>query len=190
MDWLFSQPWLILAVSLLAGLGAIFLIDHFRGYVLDGSHDPLKITSLRYLQFSTALLTLAVIGLLIAGIGLVLPLTGQTPSSTMTAEAMETSSAPVTGEETPQITPTESAPTPVPSSTPARTATIGNTGGAGANMRTTPSTTSTIITSVNDGTLVTLLDGLETADGFTWQLIAIPDGRQGWVVNSFLLITP
>jgi hypothetical protein len=95
-------------------------------------------------------------------------------------------------------TPTElisplSAP-PLPTETPApeptlsaSTARIGNTGGAGANIRGEPGLQGAVITALADSTQVILLEGAETTDGFIWQEIQLPDGQRGWVVRNFLL---
>ncbi len=96
-------------------------------------------------------------------------------------------------------TPTEfisplSAP-PLPTDTPApeptlaaSTALIGNTGGAGANIRGQPGLQGPVITAAADSTRVILLEGTETVDGFVWQEIELPDGQRGWVVRNFLLL--
>jgi len=66
-------------------------------------------------------------------------------------------------------------------------ATIGNTGGAGANIRSLPGLGGTIIEVLADGTRVILLDETEEVDGFEWQNIEMPDTRTGWVVVQFLI---
>jgi hypothetical protein len=66
-------------------------------------------------------------------------------------------------------------------------ATIGNTGGAGANIRSAAGLAGTIIETLDDGTRVYLLDENQEIDGFEWQLIEMPDTRTGWVVVQFLI---
>jgi hypothetical protein len=66
-------------------------------------------------------------------------------------------------------------------------ATIGNTGGAGANIRSSPGLGGTIIETLSEGTTVFLLGELQEADDIGWQKIEIPDTRQGWVANLFLI---
>jgi hypothetical protein len=66
-------------------------------------------------------------------------------------------------------------------------ATIGNTGGAGANIRSIPGLGGVIIEVLADGTRVILLDETEEVDGFEWQYIEMPDTRTGWVVVQFLI---
>ena len=38
--------------------------------------------------------------------------------------------------------------------------------------------------SLPDGTLVTIVDGPATGDGFTWWFIRTADGRTGWAVEA------
>jgi hypothetical protein len=174
----------------------IYLIEHFKKYVLDGSRDPLKITSLRYLQIFVGFLTVALLGLILSLFGLVgffSSIQGNqnfsqgesTPTDIMNGTPQSESNEGVSP--TLATTSMPTVPPPPPSSTPAVVAIIGNTGGAGANLRTIPGMEGTIITSVNEGTEVTVLADTETKDGFTWQLIILPDGRQGWVVSSYLV---
>lgn len=191
-----NSPTLVLVLSGIGALVSFFLINHFRTYVLDGSIDPIKVTSLRYLQIFVGLLTLCLLGV---GLSLV-NLAKSSPEVDNQQQPLEQSPLEATTEEpvlqqAPEATmpnsgtsPTSTlAPTPQPTATSAPTAVIGNTGGAGANMRSVPGLQGTIITSVNDGTEVSILGGTQLSDNFTWQLILLPDGRQGWVVTNFLI---
>jgi hypothetical protein len=193
-------PVVMLIISVIAAGILYFLVDHFRAYVLDGSRDPVRLTSLRYLQIFVGLFTLMLVGIVLALFGLLGWLnTGSSalsPAPTATQHAGDTSistpsadQASGNGNNDQGETATATLPPP-PTPTPSITAIVGNTGGAGANMRTIPGMAGTIITSVNDGTQVTLLGEVETVDGFTWQMIALPDGRQGWVVTNFLIYEP
>lgn len=194
-----DYPIVMLVVSAAAAGICFYLIDHFRKYVLDGSRDPIRITSLRYVQIFVSVLTVAVIALLLSLLGLAgwlqPPAVGpQQPAPSLPAGESSGTQLPG-GFSTPGLetngTPTSTSTPPPPASpTPTITATIGNTGGAGANMRSVPGLEGAIITSVNEGTQVTVLDATETMDGFTWQQIIIPDGRQGWVVSNYLIFTP
>jgi hypothetical protein len=67
------------------------------------------------------------------------------------------------------------------------TATIGNTGGVGANIRSSPGLGGTIIETLADGARVILLGETQQVDGFEWQFIEMPDTREGWVVVRFLI---
>jgi len=98
-------------------------------------------------------------------------------------------------DETPGIFPTEINPPaatiePTLEPTPTRilpTAAIGNTGGAGANVRSIPGLSGVIVAVLADGTKVILLDETREVDGFNWQQIEMPDTREGWVVTQFLI---
>jgi hypothetical protein len=84
-------------------------------------------------------------------------------------------------------TPSNESPTePTPTQILPR-ATIGNTGGAGANIRSIPGLGGAIVEVLADGTRVILLEGSEEVDGFEWQEIEMPDTRTGWVVVQFLI---
>lgn len=187
---------LLLISGIVAGI-FFYLMDHFRKYVLDGSRDPVRITSLRYLQISVAVLTIALLSLLLAFAGLLgwlnpinnnefisSPQSTQQPGSEQTVLPNLSQMPPDQGEPISTTTPTLTSP---PSPTSEVRAVIGNTGGAGANMRSVPNLQGAIITSVNEGIEVIVMGETETNDGFTWQLIMLPDGRQGWVVNNYLI---
>ncbi len=102
------------------------------------------------------------------GISLTLP-TGETPENP----------PPATAPAEPTIVPTSTQILPK--------ATIGNTGGAGANVRSIPGLGGTIIELLADGTRVILLGETEQVDGFEWQSIEMSDTREGWVVVQFLI---
>jgi hypothetical protein len=192
-------PVVMLVISAIAAGLFYFAVDHFKAYVMDGSRDPVRITSLRYLQIFVFLFTFALIGIVVALYSLLGAVTANRSTNrdpgALTAipgEMLETTlpgeggleSATMTPAATPTLTPAP--PTP----TPNVTAVIGNTGGAGANLRSIPGTEGAIITSVNEGIEVTVLDETETMDGFTWQRVVLPDGRQGWIVTNYLIYNP
>lgn len=78
--------------------------------------------------------------------------------------------------------------TPTQTVTPeAQTAKIGNTGGAGVNVRANPGLSATILTLLPDESRVTLTEDVQEVDGFTWQKVILTDGRQGWIVTNFLI---
>lgn len=79
---------------------------------------------------------------------------------------------------------------PAPSATPTaiiRRATIGNTNGFGANMRTAPGVAAEIIATLMDDTQVRLTDATQEAGGYTWQLVILENGQEGWVAEIFLI---
>jgi hypothetical protein len=193
-EFLSENTTIILILSVFAATVFFYFIDYFRKYVLDGSRDPVRVTSLRYLQIFVALFTLAALGVALT----VSTLMAEVISDRATSQAL-TQNAPALpdaeeletqfAEEAPTAIPTNT-PSPTPEPTPARTAEIANTGGAGANMRSLPGMTGTIITSINDGTTVILLNETEAVDGFSWRKIALLDGREGWVVEIYLVPNP
>lgn len=187
---------ILIVSSIVVGI-LLYLVDHFKTYVLDGSQDPVRITSLRYLQIFVALFTIALLAFAAAGSVLLLNVLRsgletravsitQTQLAT-TLEASQTQQSEIDAENaTPQVSDTP-APSPTPQPTPATTAIIGNTGGAGANMRVLPGLEGTILFSVTDGTIVIVLDESEEKNGFLWQKIALTDGLEGWVVANYLI---
>ena len=66
-------------------------------------------------------------------------------------------------------------------------ATIANTGGAGANIRSAPGLGGAVIAVLPDGTRVILLEERQEIDGFAWQAIEMQDTQQGWVVTQYLI---
>ncbi|MCP5100365.1 MAG: DUF389 domain-containing protein, partial [Chloroflexi bacterium] len=113
---------------------------------------------------------------------------GVTPSSTPTATFTPTQTPSPTETAVPTNTPT---PLPTPTGTPTQTplptltptatpVTAVVTAQFGVNFRDTPSTSGEIISLLDTDTVVILLDGQETADGFEWQEVEV-DGVMGWV---------
>lgn len=181
-------------ILILSAFGAavfFYFIDYFRRYVLDGSHDPVRLTSLRYLQIFVALFTIALLGIAVT----VTSLMAGVISDRATHQALTQRAPVITDQDELETQIAEEQPTPMPSvtpsltpePTPAQTAQIANTGGAGANMRSLPGMAGTIITSINDGVVVILLLETEQVDGLLWQKIALVDGREGWVVAAYVV---
>lgn len=113
------------------------------------------------------------------------PANGDSPGTSLTLPAGETPGNPPSSQSSPTA-PVE--PTIEPTALPILPkATIGNTGGAGANIRSNPGLGGTIIEILADGTRIILLEGTEEVDGFEWQYIEMPDTRTGWVVVQFLI---
>lgn len=57
-------------------------------------------------------------------------------------------------------------------------------GFSGVNFHVAPSTSARIIRTLPNGTLVGILEGAATADGFRWSQVRAPDGQEGWVVAT------
>ena len=66
-------------------------------------------------------------------------------------------------------------------------ATVGNTGGTGLNMRAGPSTGQARVKTLAENSVVEIVGGPQTADGFTWYQVRDSSGTIGWVVGKFLL---
>jgi hypothetical protein len=166
---------------------------HYNGLQFVGSGQP---DYTRRIQVSVALMVVFGIGLAWAlstliyarmtGVQLVapptataVPLPSPLPTSLMTdtpvgnlppSEAEGSEGSPPASDGTPQ------------------TARIGNTNTFGANMRAEPSLSAEVITSLSDGTRVTLLGTSEKTDGLIWQAVRLEDGRQGWIADLFLFV--
>ncbi len=50
------------------------------------------------------------------------------------------------------------------------------------NIRSGPGVNYSRLGTINNGTMVTLIEGPQTADGFTWWRVRLPTGVEGWVV--------
>ena len=81
-------------------------------------------------------------------------------------------------------------PTVAPTNTPeplAETAVVSS--GVGVWLRAAPSTTGEQLEWLLDGTVLTLLDGQETADDLLWRQVQTETGLVGWVAADFILIS-
>ena len=58
---------------------------------------------------------------------------------------------------------------------------------SGVVVRESPSTSAVIVTYINNGQRVTLLDEQANADGMDWERVIAPDGKEGWVGARFLV---
>ncbi len=63
-------------------------------------------------------------------------------------------------------------------------------GGKGLNRRDAPGLGSNVLDSFAIGTRLTLLEGPNPADGYTWWRVRCNDGREGWVAGEELLTQP
>ena len=116
-----------------------------------------------------------------------------TEPSTVTPTDAPTSTpaAPIVTENDPvepsPLPPTQ--PTVAPTNTPeplAETAVVSS--GVGVWLRAAPSTTGEQLEWLLDGTVLTLLDGQETADDLLWRQVQTETGITGWVAADFLVI--
>jgi hypothetical protein len=102
-----------------------------------------------------------------------------TPTPTLALDSMPPA-------DTPTPTPDPDQPTPTPTSIICR-AQITDTGGNGLTLRVSPGGEEIVV--LPEGSLVTLLeDEPVSAGGFTWRLVRVTGGGEGWVAQEFLTI--
>jgi hypothetical protein len=114
-----------------------------------------------------------------------------TPSQTnlpvVTPTPFETTSPVTTSSPTvnipPSVTPTS---TITPQPTPIY-AQINSDTGLGANVRSEPGNNTTILISLENGTLVEILSGVQELDGVTWLHIRTPEGIIGWIIQYLVM---
>ncbi len=116
-----------------------------------------------------------------------------TPLPTSTATLVPTSTATLvptttsTPTITPSITPTLSQ-TPLPSPTPIYALVNAPEEYGGAILRDGPSFSNAYLVSISNGTLIEILSVKPTeADKVLWHHVRIPDGREGWMIQSAIL---
>ena len=96
---------------------------------------------------------------------------GETATATTVAAPPTFTSAPV-------------APTDTPTAVPA-TAVVSS--GVGVWLRAEPSTSGEQLEWLLDGTVLTVLAGLQRADNFEWQQVLTSEGIEGWVATDFIV---
>jgi len=101
------------------------------------------------------------------------PADSATPAATVTSPVV---TATFTVEPIPTSTPTPSAPA---------TATVNSE--VGVWLRNVPGTEGEQLEWLLDGTIVTLLPGLESADELEWQQVISPEGVEGWVAVPYIV---
>lgn len=62
------------------------------------------------------------------------------------------------------------------------------TGGAGLRLRELATTNAAVVTTVREGTVLTVLDGPEEADDYVWWQVRTPDGEEGWGASNWLAL--
>jgi hypothetical protein len=85
------------------------------------------------------------------------------------------------------ITPTLS-PTPLPTATPIYAIVNAPEEYGGAKLRDGPGFSNTYIVSISNGTLIEILSVKPSeADKVLWHNVRLPDGREGWMIQSAIL---
>ncbi|MBE9524733.1 MAG: DUF389 domain-containing protein [Chloroflexi bacterium] len=106
-----------------------------------------------------------------------------TPTSTATLVPTATSTATIP----PSITPTLSQ-TPLPTATPIYAHVNAPEEYGGAILRDGPSFSNTYLDTISNGTLIEILSVKPTeGDKVLWHQVRLPDGREGWMIQSALL---
>ena len=112
------------------------------------------------------------------------------PSATATAPALVSTPRPINP--SPTTPPESSTPTvtPEPDEQPVEPTSSPNTAivtsEVGVWLRAVPGTEGAQLEWVLNGTVLTVLPGLETADDFAWQQVRTPDGNEGWVATEYI----
>ncbi len=98
---------------------------------------------------------------------------------------------------TPEVAPTDTVvlpiETPLASATPSEISpgaqvVVQGTGGAGLNLRAAPTRSSQVVVNARDGTLLTVVEGPQEGDGFTWWKVRTEAGREGWAAANWLAL--
>jgi hypothetical protein len=121
-----------------------------------------------------------------------------TPAPTLTLMVVPTSTVSLIAP-TGYVTPTDTVVLPVgtqeatPPPTeigPGALVIVQGTGGAGLNLRQQPTTYAKVVGSAREGTVLTVLEGPQEADGYTWWMLRTPSGTEGWGVANYLALKP
>ncbi|MGE3271933.1 MAG: SH3 domain-containing protein, partial [Chloroflexota bacterium] len=69
---------------------------------------------------------------------------------------------------------------------------IYDTGTQGANLRAKPGRNGSVLRSVPDGSMLTIIGENQTVDGITWRNVQTEDGTQGWLAEEVVrtVVTP
>jgi hypothetical protein len=65
---------------------------------------------------------------------------------------------------------------------------VTGTGGAGLRLRELATTDAQVVAMAREGTVLTVLEGPEDADGYTWWKVRTPDGEEGWGAADWLVL--
>lgn len=65
---------------------------------------------------------------------------------------------------------------------------VQGTGGAGLNLRDQPSLAGQVLSTVPDGTPLTVVEGPQERDGLGWWKVQTEAGAQGWVASTYLAL--
>jgi len=202
MNLLINAPFWFFIICFIGAVFTWFAADHFREQILGDNHRLVREVALRYLQVIVGFFAVFIIGIILA-IGTIFNrfFNSDTPGETLPAESglvitqninLSTGDDRTSTPEPDFIVSTIDAPMtqpPPPADTElstVRSAVIFNTNGLGVNAREVPGLGGAVLGVISEGVVVTLLDGVEIADGYTWYQVILPDGQVGWVADIFL----
>jgi len=184
----------ILILSLVGVLVSFQYFTHYQGLMLlERSHIVNQSRRMRvalsYVVLFSLVAVLSLAGILYPAVKGLAPTPAAPLPTGENSDNPETTAVSGATETAPAASPTaalpESTATPVPGLS---TAVIGNTGGAGANIRSKPGLNGAIIDVLPEGTRVYVFDNIREVDGYTWRKIEMPDTRDGWIVVQFLIL--
>jgi Bacterial SH3 domain len=121
-----------------------------------------------------------------------------TPGPTITLQMIPTSTVSLIAP-TSYVTPTDTVvlpvgtlvATPPPAGiAPGALVIVEGTGGAGLNLRAEPTTSAKLVGSAREGTVLTVLEGPQEADGYVWWKVRTPNGTEGWGAAKYLVLKP
>lgn len=159
----------------------------------EARHDMLVAFARAVVMAILALILLAVFGLSPRPTSA--PAVTETPVSTSPAALTATASPTATATQLPDVGPSPTSPLPTPTEAPLVTpepsptvapATAAVNSPNGLWLREAPGG-SQEVELVPDGTILTLLPGVEEVDGVSWQQILTPAGNEGWVSADFIV---
>jgi hypothetical protein len=99
--------------------------------------------------------------------------------------------------DTPVVTPTDTVVLPIgtPEETPPPNeiglgvlVVVKGTAGAGLNLRAEPGTGAQVVVNAREETVLTVVEGPQEADGYTWWKLRTPDGKEGWGAARWLVL--
>jgi hypothetical protein len=160
-------PWALLAVLvaiiILLCVGLILIVQAIRGR--DGQETPVPT--------ETATLAIAPTNTRI----LETPTAAVTPTNTVVLPVG-----------TPQATDTPGVPETPGEIEPGALVVVQGTLGAGLNLRAEPSTEAALVTNAAEDTVLTVLEGPQETDDYTWWKLRTPGGEEGWGADEWLVL--
>jgi hypothetical protein len=144
----------------------------------------MKPSSALQMLLVAALILIAVVGLCQVT-GLARKILPAKPTSTATPTPLPTATPLPTLTLTPTLAPTAT-PTPAPQIATGGTVVVQGTGGEKLRMRAAPGISFDLVASLDDGTRLKVLEGPQTADGYTWWRLQTSAGTVGWAAADWL----